>query len=330
MKTLFGTILLAACAIGDVALAQTCVPVRAITRPILRPGSYCLTQSVIGRGMVIAANNVTLDLRGFSITRDPTIPLSGTTGIYAFERNGITVRNGTISGFETGVNLDGGHGTLRTEQLNVTDATRTGIAIRGYGSLLASGNTVFNVTGPRVEGIVLRGDLDPITGGSNAAIGIENNRVERIHSVEPSVPQVTFRAVGVEALAALHIAVRDNVVMDVSGVGSPNMGISIRHWMPFTLTVTGNFVINPAFTTRAVGILIEETRYPGHIGPLVHATYVANSTVQNFIGGIWTLAYPTTQAVGVPIDGALYQRNVVIGASLPYTGGQLLPDNVSR
>ncbi len=98
------------------------IPIRAADMPfeIDTPGSYYLVEEITteGAGISIIVNNVTLDLKGFT--------LSGGTGrgIYAIPpRTGVVVRNGTVAGWAgDGIDLSG-----------VTDARVLRVAASGNG-----------------------------------------------------------------------------------------------------------------------------------------------------------------------------------------------------
>jgi hypothetical protein len=75
---------------------------------ISAPGSYYLTENLVGEsgmgGITITASDVTLDLNGFTVAGVP----GASHGIYAFffEVHGVTVRNGTVTGWGSeGVDL---------------------------------------------------------------------------------------------------------------------------------------------------------------------------------------------------------------------------------
>jgi hypothetical protein len=90
---------------------------------IIQPGSYKLSGnlSVITAGtdaIDINADNVVLDMNGFSITSVDTTCTTGSTtptctgmitasGIASYRYNNITVRNGSVAGFRAGFNLLG-------------------------------------------------------------------------------------------------------------------------------------------------------------------------------------------------------------------------------
>ncbi len=64
------------------------------------------------RGIVIGANNVTLDLNGFTISGTPAT--GDGPGVNITGRTGVTVRNGTITQFDAGVAITGGSGNTVT------------------------------------------------------------------------------------------------------------------------------------------------------------------------------------------------------------------------
>ncbi len=65
-----------------------------------------------GNGIVIAADNVTLNLNGFTVTGRQT-PMEQ-SGVFFDNVSGSTVKNGTVTGFDAGVNIEGGGGNTVT------------------------------------------------------------------------------------------------------------------------------------------------------------------------------------------------------------------------
>src|SRR3954464_12548992 len=57
-------------------------------------------------GIIIGADNITLNLNGFSITGTPNA--GDGAGVYATGRTGVLARGGTVSNFDGGVVIDGG------------------------------------------------------------------------------------------------------------------------------------------------------------------------------------------------------------------------------
>ena len=109
--------------INDVCDGFGCFPGDAPGFPvtITQPGSYQLTSNIVSSSTTInvieiSADNVTLDLNGFSIIGPRTCTGDNATlvctnsgmtahGITASARKNIVVKNGTVQGFDTGVSL---------------------------------------------------------------------------------------------------------------------------------------------------------------------------------------------------------------------------------
>jgi len=111
------------------AFAGSPVPVDGV---ISEPGDYYLTAdrtSVGPHNIKIEADNVDLNLNGFTVRCDPPNPATAadTYGIFASARNYLTIRNGAVTGCFMGVNV-------RTDTHNLT--------IRGVDF---SGNTAMGV-----------------------------------------------------------------------------------------------------------------------------------------------------------------------------------------
>jgi hypothetical protein len=118
---------------------------------ISQPGSYLLANNLSNTGgncLVITASLVTIDLQGFSI-----IGQSSETAIGASaDINGITVRNGSISGFANGVNLPGGFSTV--ERLVVEGSLHSSIGILANGIVKDNIVGAFATIGISAGGIV--------------------------------------------------------------------------------------------------------------------------------------------------------------------------------
>jgi parallel beta-helix repeat protein len=101
---------------------------------ISTPGFYYLgsdlTYSGGGNAITVNADDVTLDLMGFSLTKDG--PKGTTRGIYLNGRTNVEIRNGTIRGFYYGV-FEQSNSGKQHRALDVR-ATATGIGIEFNGS----------------------------------------------------------------------------------------------------------------------------------------------------------------------------------------------------
>jgi hypothetical protein len=122
---------------------------------INQPGSYKLADnltftSTTGTCLSITASYVTIDLAGFSISGPATSgPFQPTpTAIGAGENTtGIAVRNGSISGFGSGVELIGSGSIV--ERLRVFNGVLSGIHAVG----IVKGNTVVGIAGGPGQGV---------------------------------------------------------------------------------------------------------------------------------------------------------------------------------
>jgi len=194
------------------ARAETvnCTPVTSVPTTISTSGVYCLTGDLSTadpdtNAIVIAANNVILDLNGHKLGGLAAGPGTSSRGIYAAYQQNITIRNGTIRGFAQGIFIDGpyynqGH---VIEDIRADQNTLSAIGVRGRGVIIrrnlvvATGGSTLTGSGGYVIGIFVSGDgvrvidNDVITvtkvgstgaawgisiGSSNGAL-VENNRI---------------------------------------------------------------------------------------------------------------------------------------------------------
>lgn len=167
---------------------------------ISQPGSYRLSGNlnVGGPGITavhITANHVTLDLDGFSVigvmsctgsSPNPIVCQTGGSypaGIYSFGTNWVTVRNGKVRGFYSGVALDN---RAMAEGLDVAD-TVDGIRLGQLSQ--ARGNTVHTASSRGIfvpNGVVRENFIsNTATGVMSSTAGlVERNR---IHSVGTAI-----------------------------------------------------------------------------------------------------------------------------------------------
>lgn len=167
------------------AAAADCIPVKAPT-VIDRPGSYCLVEDFEGEvgpggaAIEIRADHVTLDLQGH-LLRNTFPPEKGHagTGVMAWERSHVVVRDGSVAGFWEGVSLGQGFfGPTYSvnhlvEGMRVYDCQRFGIGVGGIGSVVRD-NVIWNI-----HGIGIETDVTGIfvSGGAHRVLGNEITRV---------------------------------------------------------------------------------------------------------------------------------------------------------
>jgi hypothetical protein len=125
---------------------KKCKVINSLPYKIVKSGDYCLGSSLStaiseGRAIDIAADNVTLDLRGFELDGRAGGAYTDVVGIWAVDRKNITIANGAITGFDEGVfignandsDLSRGH---LVEKLRVSQSRSIGIHVDGRDSTI--------------------------------------------------------------------------------------------------------------------------------------------------------------------------------------------------
>jgi len=124
------------------------------------PGHYCFARDIrtainAGNAITIEADDVLLDLNGFTLDGTPAGTGTNANGIFTVDRRHVTVRNGTLRGFFDGVQLGTGGprvAGITVERLRV-DRTAVAIAVRGLGGgHVVRDNVVTNTGGSTVPG----------------------------------------------------------------------------------------------------------------------------------------------------------------------------------
>ena len=172
------------------------------------PGEYVLARDLgsdlsSGAAILVAADSVVLDLAGFSLTSTAG-PDSQAVGIYGLGRQDVTVRNGTVRGFLTGVKLEDGE-RLVVEGMLAMESRLSGLQVCGLEGLIR-GNRVVD-TGQGVDpawGVVACG----------AGTRVLDNDVLDMVGEEPH---------GIEVRAAPGASVAGNRV----GVSRASLGVGI-------------------------------------------------------------------------------------------------------
>ncbi len=140
-----------------ISLAEPRTPITASTTPgdlgslfiITQPGSYYLTGSVAAsvNGITVNTNDVTVDLRGFTLSGDGG---GGDLGINVNQHNRVTIRQGTIRNFGYGVFITVTGTNILIEDVFAQGCVNNGFNLHGSDGTVrhcrASGNNVgFNL-----------------------------------------------------------------------------------------------------------------------------------------------------------------------------------------
>jgi len=298
---------------------------------ISRPGSYYLTTNITGasgqNGIEITANNVTLDLDGFTVQgvsgSADGIDIPGT-------QNNITVRNGIISGWEgNGLSSDSPSSLgIVFERLNVSSNDTTGIELAGLGEILdcnsqtnlgdgidfgggnVSGCTAIGNAGAGINGEVgLFFDAGIIAGCSadeNGFDGIdaEDCTVTGCNAVENSGNGISAFSSVVSGCTA-DDNLYEGIFSALGAVSGCSASGNITGIYALSSVVSGCFVEMPANST-AYGILVAPTGKVSSIGSLTGNTCVLPAGVKK--GG--------TPIAGIFVDSSAnrIEDNYVAGA----------------
>lgn len=312
------------------AVAQTagrCRPYTDINVPITAPGSYCLTRTLVGGGVRIAANDVTLDLKGFSIIRDPAIQ-EWTTGVAASGEN-IKVANGIVSDFHTGVSLRGlaADGVHTVENMLVRGSKVSGISICTHGHGIIRNNTIVDTiavdSSNDAQGIsVVECGGEP---RSATVVTIEANRIHNTRASSANSADVVY-ANGIHVWNATSAVIRGNTITDVTASPGQAAGIFGFSFFPHTWTVSDNTIINSTYQDGSTGVhLVQSNRETDYSEVVRIFGTISRTRIYGFSTGIRSLSrlWPSD----TPVVTISLASNVVGGAAIPYEGGKLLRGN---
>ncbi len=194
------------------AAAETTVCTEITTAPytINTQGVYCLnanleTNLASGAALFISVNNVVIDLNGHKIGNLAAGQATTAIGIYAYQRQNITIRNGTVRGFHIGIVLEDATPFTTSQGHIIEDIradlnTNIGIDVKGRGNIIRNNIVVStgrtDVTDSDAWGIYVAGPGNriinndvyetkehgagaayAILGGTSDGLVIDNNRI---------------------------------------------------------------------------------------------------------------------------------------------------------
>jgi hypothetical protein len=133
------------------ARAETvnCTAITALPAVITAQGVYCFTGDLAtamtsGFAIDIQTNNVVLDLNGFKLGGLAAGPGTNAFGIHALDRQNITIKNGTVRGFLTGILVEdsGASQGHVVEDIRADQNTLVGIQVNGSGTIVRNNQVV--------------------------------------------------------------------------------------------------------------------------------------------------------------------------------------------
>jgi parallel beta-helix repeat protein len=161
-------------------LIRSCTPAYTITEP----GRYVLARDLNcpGGGIVVAADNVRLDLGGNTLTGGGAGSGVAALGSEVDPITGLRVENGTVAGFDDGLVLSNAPGA-RVSRVTATGNVDDGIAVRNSPRARLRGNTATRNGGDGIDvggcdGCVLAGNR--IVGNGDTGIEVESAKGARV------------------------------------------------------------------------------------------------------------------------------------------------------
>ena len=205
----------------------------------------------VGDGLIVAADDITLDLGGHTVSGTGT-----GAGVRVARHTGVEVTNGTIDGFHTGLVLDEADGN-HVWSLTLRDSVRQGITVAGSDANLIEKNSILDNDGDAIrlglsDGNVVRKNVAAgNVFGIGVADGSDRNLVEKNSVSATGAFGIAVFSISidnrVEKNAVLGTRLGDGIVVaaDSSGTritknvanGNADDGIDVDH--PAT-TVTAN------------------------------------------------------------------------------------------
>ncbi len=260
---------------------------------ILIDTDYTLTSDMTfdGTGFIINADNITLDLNGHNITgnypsiySDPFL-----SGVEVKGHSGITIKNGTIIGFQVGVFLLGSNNNI-IRGVTCDENTYLGVMIsasnsnlidnvtatsnRQEGLRVASSqhNTIINTTSSSNgwHGLQISGGLDYSSSGgpddSSSNTSVLNSKFLNNGSIASP-------ANGIASSSANHIVIENCIL-----AGNAGWGVAIKGFMPEpgVYLPSNNHVIKESLIKDNIN---DSPGYPIPIGGGIYLEYVDQSSV---------------------------------------------------
>lgn len=227
--------------------------ITALPFTISAPGTYCLkaslaTAAVTGAAVSVESDDVLIDLKGFALD-GPAVPTAFTIGVRALDRRHVSVRNGTVRGFQVGVLLQSTAvepAFYSVERVRAIANTNVGLRVASAGSNVVRDNAVLSTggfdnaiptcvgidvsgAGSRVEGNLISGLVACPAGGTRAAIQISSCLGCLVQGNEALSGAVLANSEGVQVLSADALVVDNRLTRFSTGVLFSAGSVSSRY-----------------------------------------------------------------------------------------------------
>lgn len=247
MKTLIFALAAAAWLTAAPARADTanCIEIVSVPVEITVQGVHCLKTNIQanladGPAILVAANNVTIDLNGFKLGNLAAGNQTAAVGIATLERKNVIIQNGSIRGFAIGIMLLGdpygpsfGH---RIERMSLDNNLFTGIFAIG-GGIVIRDNQIANTANAML----------------NQSLAKKSLRAPTMRNLRSkfAAQAVDFAAVGILGVLSNSV-IENNTITRVISQGEAG-GIIVSQ--SSNVAISGNFVSGIRAATYASGIM---------------------------------------------------------------------------
>ncbi|SMH47947.1 right-handed parallel beta-helix repeat-containing protein [Mesorhizobium australicum] len=220
MRVIFTIVAAAASFVTSCAQAETtaCTAITAVPTTISVQGVYCLknnlsTNAVSGAAITVTSNHVTIDFNGFKLGGLGGGSSSTTIGILSSNASFLSVRNGAIKGFHSGIVLAWGANNL-IEDMQVDGSLSRGIAISEADTTILRRNRVTNTGTPSSQYIY-----------GISATGTSSNRNNIITDNMVSGIYANSFGIGIAFQNARQLEISDNTITNITGESSNTLAI---------------------------------------------------------------------------------------------------------
>jgi hypothetical protein len=289
------------------AETTNCTPITTSMLPytINTQGIYCLTGNLetnmtTGAAITVATNNVVIDLNGFKVGGLWAGPSTQAIGIYANQRQNITIRNGTVRGFLKAIVLND-ISPYTTSQAHLIEDIRAdmntyeGLEVSGRGNLVRNNNVV-DTGGSTAAGYVNAYGI--IVQGSGAKV-MGNNVFETAETGGGA------SSVGVKVNEGPGSVVEDNRIGNqVMGVGT-STGVEING-------STDVMAVNNRIAKVTIGV-----NYVGSTGS--YRDNILRGVTTPYIGGTEIARGSITSVIaGTGLTGGATSGDATLSVAVPY------------
>jgi hypothetical protein len=215
-----------------------CTAIAALPAVITTTGIHCLTgnlnfNAATGKAITIQAGPVVLDMNGFAISNLGAGTGTQAIGILSNNRKDVTIRNGTIRGFDYGVKITGataiGH---LIEDLRLETNRTVGISLEsGANGIIVRNNQILNTGGSTVN---------------DSGVGIQVLSANSIKVQDNTIigSNGSFSAFGISIFGTDLVEVINNSVLNTLGGENPSTAVSVH--TSNNVTIINNRLLNGA------------------------------------------------------------------------------------